>query len=82
MQENPGHYSSIKATEIYLNTDLMEQKSIYRQYFPLSNGKKEGDRRRYKPYGAIRTNVLIRTPAGIAIFIPGQIRQRSNHLST
>jgi len=39
VQENLGH-SSIKTTEIYLHTDLDERRSVYRQYFPLSGGKK------------------------------------------
>ncbi|HPK82358.1 MAG TPA: tyrosine-type recombinase/integrase [Methanoculleus sp.] len=39
VQENLGH-SSIKTTEIYLHTDIEERRSVYRQYFPLSNGKK------------------------------------------
>ncbi len=42
VQENLGH-SSIKTTEIYLHTDLDERRSVYRQYFPLSNGKKPGE---------------------------------------
>ena len=40
VQENLGH-SSIKTTEIYLHTDLEERRSVYQQYFPLSNGKKD-----------------------------------------
>ncbi len=39
VQENLGH-SSIKTTEIYLHTDIDERRSVYRQYFPLSNGKR------------------------------------------
>jgi len=39
VQENLGH-SSIKTTEIYLHTDLDERRTVYQQYFPLSNGKK------------------------------------------
>ncbi|OPZ57613.1 MAG: site-specific tyrosine recombinase XerC [Synergistetes bacterium ADurb.Bin520] len=42
MQENLGH-SSIKTTEIYLHTDIEERRNVYRQYFPLSNGKKTGE---------------------------------------
>ncbi|HOI58448.1 MULTISPECIES: site-specific tyrosine recombinase/integron integrase [unclassified Methanoculleus] len=41
VQENLGH-SSIKTTEIYLHTDLDERRNVYRQYFPLSNGKRGG----------------------------------------
>ncbi len=43
VQENLGH-SSIKTTEIYLHTDIEERRNVYRQYFPLSNGKDAGDR--------------------------------------
>lgn len=42
VQENLGH-SSIKTTEIYLHTDLDERRSVYRQYFPLSDGKRSGE---------------------------------------
>ncbi len=42
VQENLGH-SSIKTTEIYLHTDIEERRNVYRQYFPLSNGKKTGE---------------------------------------
>jgi len=38
VQENLGH-TSIKTTEIYLHTDLDERKRVYREYFPLGNGK-------------------------------------------
>ncbi len=41
VQENLGH-SSIKTTEIYLHTDIEERRSVYQQYFPLSNEEKEG----------------------------------------
>ena len=38
VQENLGH-SSIQTTEIYLHTDVDERRSVYRQYFPLSQKK-------------------------------------------
>ena len=38
VQENLGH-SSIQTTEIYLHTDVDERRSVYRQYFPLSQNK-------------------------------------------
>lgn len=38
VQENLGH-SSIQTTEIYLHTDVDERRSVYQQYFPLSQKK-------------------------------------------
>ncbi|RXE55902.1 integrase [Methanoculleus taiwanensis] len=40
VQENLGH-TSIKTTEIYLHTDIDERRRVYREFFPLSDGKRD-----------------------------------------
>jgi integrase/recombinase XerC len=40
VQENLGH-SSIRTTEVYLHTDLEERKTVYNEYFPLSDKNSE-----------------------------------------